>query len=520
MNGTANETVLPAGRRWLLVGMACACTMLTFLNMGCITAATPDLSGTFVVGTLDVSWSGAACPLGTALSFTVAGYLWARIGLRRSLRTALLLMLAGTLAGLAADHFLIMVVARFLQGAGGGLALVYGTGLVNAALPAERRSLAMGVKLCSIGLASCASPVVGCLLVQYWNWRGLFVIVGLAAAVLAVLTTLYVPNRKIPKNGKFDWFSFLALGMGCVCILMVLIYGETDGWTAPGVLAWMYGGFCSFVLAFISCMTHRSPLLDVRVLGNWRFLCGLLASLCNIFCICWVRVGTVQYMRNVMNYEPVGIACVFMILVVGFCAGVAVVLPLMQKGKLALRVGMMAGLLGLGGSAFLLSRLDAGCSWLDVACPLGLFGIGYAFCLNVGTPLALRGVEARSAAASSRTLNTIRYVFISMYVSSVSTVLARMKAEYHFSVAEQVRSDAPGTVQTLDMWQGHFLNAGGTAAEIHSSVNAVLNRAVALQSQVFSVDSFYLCTVMAGAAGVLFALLCLKSGAERKAASS
>lgn len=63
MDGNADEKEMSGGRRWLLLGMACACTMLTFLNMGCITAATPDLSGTFVVGTLDVSWSGAACPL-------------------------------------------------------------------------------------------------------------------------------------------------------------------------------------------------------------------------------------------------------------------------------------------------------------------------------------------------------------------------------------------------------------------------------------------------------------------------
>ena len=199
MSGPVMQTMFPAWKRRLLTGMACACTMLTFLNMGCITAATPDLSGTFVVGTLDVSWSGAACPLGTALSFTVAAYLWARIGLRRSLRTALLIMLAGTLLGLAADHFFLMIAARFLQGAGGGLALVYGTGLVNAALPPERRGVAMGVKLCSIGLASCASPVVGCLLVQYWHWRGLFVIVGAAAAVLAVVL---VRKRKQTQADK------------------------------------------------------------------------------------------------------------------------------------------------------------------------------------------------------------------------------------------------------------------------------------------------------------------------------
>lgn len=154
-----------------------------------------------------------------------------------------------------------------------------------------------------------------------------------------------------------------------------------------------------------------------------------------------------------------------------------------------------------------------------MAWPLGLFGVGYAFCLNVATPLALRGVEAKSAAASSRTLNTVRYVFISMYVGSVSTVLAHMKTGYRFDMAEQVRDDSPGTVQTLDMWQRHFSETGGTAADIHASVNAMLNHAVALQSQVFSVDAFYLCTVIVGGAGVLFALFCLKSGKERNTAS-
>ena len=50
MGGNADEKEMSGARRWLLLGMACACTMLPFLNMGCITAATPDLSGTFVVG--------------------------------------------------------------------------------------------------------------------------------------------------------------------------------------------------------------------------------------------------------------------------------------------------------------------------------------------------------------------------------------------------------------------------------------------------------------------------------------
>ncbi|MEG0142803.1 MAG: MFS transporter [Akkermansia sp.] len=516
-----SNVALPHARHSaLLLTMSFICTMLTFINMGCITAATPDLSGTFVVGTLDVSWSGAACPLGTALAFTGATYLWSRIGLRRALRLALMLICFGAVLGLIADHFLIMIFARFLQGIGGGLALVYATGLLNEALPQEARKLPMGLRMCSIGLASCSSPVLGCILVQYSSWRGLFVGIGIISAILCLLTSLYVPNQKIPKSGKFDWVSFFFLGMGCVCILMVIIYGEIDGWNAGNVLAWMYGGFCSFLMLVVSCLSHKTPLLDFRILGNWRFLFALLASLCNIFCICWIRVGTVQYMRNVMNYEPIQIARVFIVLVLSFCVGAAIVLPLMQKGKIALRVGMMSGLLGLGGAAFLLSRVDDNCSWIDVACPLSLFGIGYAFCLIIATPLALRGVPPSRASTSARTLNTIRYIFISMYVSSVSTVLAHMKTDFHFTVAEHVREEASGTAYTLDFWQRNFISEGKTPAEVHAAVDALLQKAVSLQSQIFSVDYFYLCTVMVGAAGVLFTVLCLKLKPESERLSA
>ncbi len=506
-----NPSVQEGANRLILLGIVFFCSLLIYVNMGCITAATPDLSGSFVVGMLDVSWSGAACPLGMMAALTFAAYPWARIGLRRSLRFALLLILAGAAGALIADHFLMMIISRFLQGFGSGMALVYGTGLINAALPPESRAFPTSLRVGVIGLGSCASPVIGCLFVQFSGWRSLFVAVALAAILLIILTSRYVPNAKIPKSGKFDWFSFLMILTGCLCIIMILIDGETDGWTSPVLIAWLYGGVSAFTLALISCLTHKTPLLDFRLLGNARFLCGMLASLCNIFCVCWVRSGTVQYMRNIMGYEPMDIAVVLMVLVFAFCLGSGVILPLMSKKKIALRVGMMAGMISLGGSGFFLSRLNTGSSWLDIAWPLAVFGLGYALCMHMATPLALRGVPAEKIPSAARMLNSMRYLFICFYISSVSTVLAHMKTAYHFSVAERTREGAPETVSTMDLWQSHFSSSGFSASEAHAGVQAVLSKAVALQSQVFSADYFYLCTVIAGALGVLFAFLCVKT---------
>lgn len=501
-------------KKWVLVTMAFVSTMLTFINMGCITAATPDLSGCFVVGVLDVSWSGAACPLGMTAALTISSYLWSRLGLRRSLRFALGLMLGGAVCALVADHFLIMIAARFLQGFGGGMALVYGTGLLNVALPKESLKLAQSLKMCSIGLASCSSPVIGSFLVQYWDWRAIFVIVALLSSILLILNSMFTPDYKIPKSGKFDWFSFIMILFACLCIIMVLINGETDGWTSFSVLAWLYGGFSAFVLAAISCLTHKSPLLEFRVLANYRFLFGLLASLCNIFCVCWIRSGTVQYMRNVMGYEPIHIAMVFLVLVLSFSISATILIPFLLRGKIALRVGMMAGLIGFASSAWFLSRLNTGSSWVDVAWPLTLFGVGYAFCINIASPLAIRGVPAERSAAATRTLNAVRYMFICMYSSSVSTVLAHMKTEYHFQVAEQALEGSPRSLASLSQWHNHFSDTGSSFGEAQAGAQSLLNKAISLQSQVFSADYFYICTLVVGAAGVLFAFLCIRATAK------
>ena len=99
-----------------------------------------------------------------------------------------------------------------------------------------------------------------------------------------------------------------------------------------------------------------------------------------------------------------------------------------------------------------------------------------------------------------------------------------LEQQYEFGL-NPVRDGRQVDVSVADLGHGfqthqrHFAETGGTAREIHASVDAVLQKAVALQSQVFSVDTFYLCTVIVGAAGVLFALFCLKSSPERKAAS-
>lgn len=486
------------------------CSFLNYVNIGAITAATPDLSGTFVVGALDVSWAGASCPMGMVAAFCLSGYLWSRLGIRKSMRVALSALFIGSILALIADHFLLMIISRVLQGAGGGMTLVFGTGILMDLLTGKMMKFWSTVKISVIGVASCLSPVIGCLLVQYWNWRGLFVIVAVCAFLMILLNEWCSSNHMLSKQDKFDWTSFSFLFLGCISILMVITNGEIEGWSSFTVIAWFYAGISFFILTFLSCFTHKTPLLNVRHLLTWRFTLGLLVALCNLFCICWLRVSIVQFMRNVLGYEPVHIAYVFIWPVLSFALFTAIMIPLVIREWIAPRVTMMLGLTLFTFSAFLMTRLDTGTSQESIILALVIYGVAYSFCLLSATALVLRAIKPQEASSANRLLNASRNIVIAIVVSAASTILTHTTSLYRYSVEENTSSDHPGVSYTLNVWTEYFKETGANNAEVHAGTNTMLGKAYALQSKVFSMNSLFMIAVLVGASGTFLALFCLR----------
>jgi predicted MFS family arabinose efflux permease len=132
-----------------------------------------------------------------AFSAAVAGLLAAWFIDRFDRKRALLALYAGftvgTLCCAAAPNYPLLLAARALTGAFGGVAAACILAIVGDAFPGPRRGRAMGAIMSAFSVASIAGVPVGLYLANRMNWRAPFVALGILSAAVIVLIGLVLP---------------------------------------------------------------------------------------------------------------------------------------------------------------------------------------------------------------------------------------------------------------------------------------------------------------------------------------
>jgi predicted MFS family arabinose efflux permease len=134
------------------------------------------------------------------ISAGVAGLLAARFLDRFDRKTALLALYAGFTAGTllcaAAPDFPLLLAARTVAGAFGGVVAALVLAIVGDAFPDARRGTAMGVVMSAFSVASIAGVPLGLQLAELNGWRSTFIVLGgLSAGVLALAAVVLPPLR-------------------------------------------------------------------------------------------------------------------------------------------------------------------------------------------------------------------------------------------------------------------------------------------------------------------------------------
>ena len=142
------------------------------------------------------------------LAGILAGTMCDRYGYRRlGLAGLAILAFAGVLGAMARD-FPVLLATRFLEGIGFILFTVSGSALIASAAEGPRdRARALGLWAAYMpaggGIALLVAPPV----IAAWGWRGLWIVLALAAAASFALAARYAPS---PKHGGIASLRLLA----------------------------------------------------------------------------------------------------------------------------------------------------------------------------------------------------------------------------------------------------------------------------------------------------------------------
>jgi MFS family permease len=186
-----------------------------------------DLQGLQLYG-----WNFAALTLASFGAVPVAGKLTDRLGPRSVLAAAVGVYALGLALAASAPTMLVLVVARFVQGIGGGGLYVVSLATVAKTYPERIRPRVMALLASMWILPGLVGPSVGALIAETIGWRWAFVapLPLIALAVLMVLPALR-DVRASEEESRLPVVASLVLMVGAGALLAGLT--DLSTWSIP-----------------------------------------------------------------------------------------------------------------------------------------------------------------------------------------------------------------------------------------------------------------------------------------------
>ena len=129
-----------------------------------------------------------------------------------------------------------LLVARFVQGLGGGGLGALAMATIADIVPARQLGRWLGYQGVIYAVASVAGPIVGGLFVDHLSWRWAFLLnlpVGALSAAI-VVSALHLPHRRIRHSLDIAGAFYLTTGLGCL-VLVASLGGHDIGWTSASM---------------------------------------------------------------------------------------------------------------------------------------------------------------------------------------------------------------------------------------------------------------------------------------------
>ncbi|MDI2131813.1 MFS transporter [Yinghuangia seranimata] len=212
-----------------------------------------------------VSWVLTANLLAAAVMTPLFGKTGDLYGKKRMLLVALGMILAGSLLAAVTTSLPLLIVARVLQGAWGGLFPV-ALGALRDELPPNKLTGAMAMVSGMIGIGGGIGLVLtGLLTNHHGDYHRVFWAAFVLTALAAAAVLFVVPRREPTQKGRIDWAGAGLLGAALVTLLLPVSQGNTWGWTSVRTI----GLFVVSAALFAAWATVErrvaDPMVDMKV---------------------------------------------------------------------------------------------------------------------------------------------------------------------------------------------------------------------------------------------------------------
>jgi len=434
--------------RWLLLLSVMVGTMASIMSSTIVNVAIPDMSHYFMLGQERAQWVTSGFMVATTVSMLTTPWLLSRYGYRATYVGAMVLLLAGGIAGGFSGHFGLVLAARVAEGLAAGVVQPIPAVIILYAFKPHEQGRASGIFGMGVVLAPAIGPSVGGLLVDWFGWRSIFFMVVPFCLASIALAYKFVPTTApggVPADRRgepLDWRGLMLGTLGTLCLLNGLVAMHSGPYTQAALLM---GGAILFFVLFLWWQRRVSrrglkPLMDLRVFSYRQFAMGSVVAFIYGTALFGSTYLLPVFMQLGLQLSASHVGTIML------PSGVVLAMTIPLVGRLADRVpthwlvGTGLALLGASFALMMLVGLQSALWMLVLFAVLGRIGLGFILpSLNLG---AMRPLDKSLIAQGSSVIGFVRMLGGAAGVSLCGIVLEWRLGVHGDSLATAATSTA------------------------------------------------------------------------------
>ena len=417
---------------WLTASAVLLAVFIFVLDGTIANVALPHMAGSFSVTRDESIWILTSYLIASGIVIPAVDWFSKVFGRKNFFIISILLFtVASLLCGLA-NSLLTMVLARVLQGFGGGGIVPISQAIMLESFPKRERPKAMAVFGMGIIIAPIIGPVLGGWITDNWTWPWIYFInvpFGCIAALMCKKILVDPPYAKRQKGVKIDALGFFLLVVWITCLQIVLDKGNNADWFNATWVCWMFTVSCvAGISFFISQIYRKDTLIDLSVFKDMNFLAGTAMQVV-IQAVLYASIAILpQFLQSMMGYTAFLSGYSMMPRGLGSLLSMVIVANISNKISNRLMVVIGLSLIGTGG--LVLGFLNLQIASINIMIPNFLMGMGMGLAMIPIINLSVDTLRNDQMTNASGIQNLLKTIGGAIGTSLVATMLSRF-AQMH-----------------------------------------------------------------------------------------
>ena len=416
---------------------------IVFLNSTFMNVALPDIMKDLNISVSTAQWLSTGYMLATGIVVPFTAFLIDRFKTRTLFFTAMGLFTIGTIVGAFANNFGMLLAARLIQGAAGGLIVPLMQTVFLIIFPVEKRGFAMGIVGIVLAFAPAIGPTLSGWIINIYPWRYLFYVTMPFAIIDLILSIFLLKNVTGGKKVSMDILSFIACAVGFGALLYGFSNAGNYSWTDPAVYVPLLIGVIFLGIFIWRQLSMKEPILNLAVFKSKVFTFSTIIIMIAYAGLISSELILPMYLENVKGLSAFNTGLTLMpgAIIMGVMNPITGILFDKYGARWLVIIGLLILTLGTFGLAFL--TVDTSHMYVIVVYAIRMFGI--AMLLMPLTTSGLNTLDRSLYSHGNAANNTLRQVAGSIGSSLIITLMSKSSA------ASNIKDPLKASVYGMDV---------------------------------------------------------------------